>query len=116
MTLLLTGASGFVGRHVQKMYSQAMMECVPLDAGGEPVDLRDAAAVRQAVRGVMERDAPEAVLHLAAQSHVPPSLPDPADTFAATLTGPLHPPQPRSKGRRVHRSMLSPRGQRRSGG
>ena len=90
MTLLLTGASGFVGRHVQKMYSQAMMECVPLDAGGEPVDLRDAAAVRQAVRGVMERDAPEAVLHLAAQSHVPTSLADPADTFAVNFTGTLH--------------------------
>ncbi len=95
MTLLLTGASGFVGRHVtkmygQKMYGQARMACVPLDAGDEPVELRDAAAVREAVRGVMERDAPEAVLHLAAQSHVPTSFDDPAGTFAVNFTGTLH--------------------------
>ena len=85
MTLLLTGASGFVGRHVQ-----AMMECAPLDVGDDPVELRDAPAVLEAVRGVMERDAPEAVLHLAAQSHVPTSFDDPAGTYAVNFTGTLH--------------------------
>lgn len=95
MTLLLTGASGFVGRHVTEMYGQKirgqeMMECVPLGAGDDPVDLRDAAAVTKAVRMAMERDAPEAVLHLAAQSHVPTSFDDPAGTFAVNFTGTLH--------------------------
>lgn len=67
-----------------------MMECIPLDEGGEPVELRDAAAVETAVRNVMGQDAPEGVLHLAAQSHVPTSFADPATTFAVNFTGTLH--------------------------
>ncbi len=81
MTLLLTGASGFVGRHVQ-----AQLDCVPLEDGGGPVDLRDAAAVRAAVA----RIAPSRVLHLAAQSEVPRSFADPEETFAVNFGGTYH--------------------------
>lgn len=78
MTLLLTGASGFVGRHVQ-----AAMDCVPLEEGDELVELRDYGALRDAVRRVK----PDRVLHLAAQSNPPRSFEDPEETFAINFTG-----------------------------
>lgn len=78
MTLLLTGANGFVGRHVQ-----ALMECIPLEEGGEPVELRDYETLRAAVAGHRF----DRVLHLAAQSLVPPSFEHPDETYAVNFLG-----------------------------
>jgi GDP-4-dehydro-6-deoxy-D-mannose reductase len=69
MKLLLTGANGFVGQYVQ-----AVLPCVPLPDG---LDLRDRAALTAAVAAI----APDAVLHLAAQSFVPASFENPAFPF-----------------------------------
>ncbi|MGC8724885.1 MAG: GDP-mannose 4,6-dehydratase [Acidobacteriota bacterium] len=78
MRLLLTGAQGFVGRYVQ-----AATPCVSLPEG---LDLRDRAALTAAVAAI----APDAVLHLAAQSFVPASFENPRETFDINFTGTLN--------------------------
>lgn len=78
MTVLVTGASGFVGPHVLV----AIPGCVTLDAHGA-VDIRDAAAVAQAVTRIR----PERVLHLASQSFVPESFRDPKSTLDINFGG-----------------------------
>lgn len=77
-TLLVTGASGFVGRHYCSRYGG-----VSLSDGPETVDLRDSARLRSAI----EAWKPEAVLHLAAQSSVAASFKDPEATFAINFLG-----------------------------
>ncbi len=83
--ILVTGASGFVGRHVARgieegRFGRARMLAWP------KVDLRDGPAVAAAVAEA----APDAVIHLAAQSFVPRSFQDPEETLAINLTGTLH--------------------------
>lgn len=84
-TLLVTGASGFVGRHVMDACSSGV---IPRNFVAFPkgVDLRDRAAVIEAVESIR----PDAVLHLAAQSFVPRSFEDPDETFDINLKGTLH--------------------------
>ena len=79
--ILVTGSSGFVGRHFCSRYGGVSLT----DENGR-VDLCDAARVRAAVARV----APQAVLHLAAQSSVPSSFADPASTFAVNFLGTLN--------------------------
>ena len=84
--LLVTGANGFVGRHVEKSILKggfAGMELAVTPAGW---DIRDAAAVRELVEAVR----PAAVLHLAAQSFVPRSFEDPRETLDINLLGTLN--------------------------
>lgn len=84
--LLVTGANGFVGKHVEKSILHggfAGMELAVTPAGW---DIRDAAAVRQLVDAVR----PAAVLHLAAQSFVPRSFEDPRETLDINLIGTLN--------------------------
>jgi GDP-4-dehydro-6-deoxy-D-mannose reductase len=61
--ILITGASGFVGRHLESAVSVAWPNTALLTPG---FDLRDAAAVTQAVRAA----APDCCVHLAAVSSV----------------------------------------------
>ena len=77
----MTGSSGFVGRHFCSRYGGVSL----IDENG-PVDLCDAARVRPAVA----RAAPQAVLHLAAQSSVASSFANPASTFAVNFLGTLN--------------------------
>ncbi len=86
MRVLITGASGFAGRHVVAAAVAAGHEAIgfggPHDAP-PALDLLDAAAVARAIAGA----APDAVIHLAGQAFVPPSIADPLATLAVNATG-----------------------------
>lgn len=82
-TMLVTGATGFVGRHVAAAYATGDFEVehlVPLPSG---LDIRRAEALREFVSDIR----PDIVLHLAAQSHVPRSLSHPAETYEVNVLG-----------------------------
>lgn len=82
MKLLLTGATGFVGQHVARK-----LPATPLNGpDGAPIDLADTPAITRAIAAA----APDAVLHLAAQSSVPASFSDPQTTFQTNVMGTLN--------------------------
>jgi GDP-4-dehydro-6-deoxy-D-mannose reductase len=81
LRMIVTGNQGFVGRHFCSSYGG-----VPLADEDGAVDLRDAARVGSAVAAL----APEAVLHLAAQSSVAASFHDPLGTLAVNFLGTLN--------------------------
>lgn len=101
MRLLITGASGFVGRHLAAhLLAETDAEVYGLDRLGRPegadaapagvqrvaADLRDAAAVRSALATVR----PDGIFHLAAQASVPLALADPGETLVNNVLGQLH--------------------------
>ena len=76
---LITGASGFAGRHLARACAEAGEDVIELSrSSGVSVDLLDAAAVRAAVRDA----APAVVHHLAARASVGRSWREPAVTVA----------------------------------
>jgi GDP-4-dehydro-6-deoxy-D-mannose reductase len=75
---LLTGASGFVGCHVE-----AAIACTSLPRG---IDLQDREALNEAVGFIQ----PDAVIHLAAQSFVPAAFENPRKTFDINFYGTLN--------------------------
>ncbi len=82
MKALITGGTGFAGRHLAAHCAEAGDEVVTLARGGDvPADLLDAAATRFAVA----QTAPDVVYHLAAQAHVGRSWEDPATTLHENL-------------------------------
>jgi GDP-4-dehydro-6-deoxy-D-mannose reductase len=88
MRVLVTGASGFVGRHLLDALRAAGHETIA--AGGPhdtaphvPLDITSPAAVAQVVASA----APGGIIHLAGQAFVPQSLADPAGTLAVNATG-----------------------------
>jgi GDP-4-dehydro-6-deoxy-D-mannose reductase len=81
MTVMVTGLSGFVGS-----WCAQQMPVVEMAEQGREVDLRDADAVQRAVCSI----APQAVLHLAAQSSVPASLEAPRRTYEINFLGTLN--------------------------
>jgi GDP-4-dehydro-6-deoxy-D-mannose reductase len=81
MKMLVTGHNGFVGSHFCSAYGG-----IPLVDHEGLVDLRDAARVHSAIDAI----APEAVLHLAAQSFVSQSFSDPMETFSINFLGTLN--------------------------
>lgn len=83
--LLITGASGFVGRWVMELFSEHP------EWGYEPhamerIDLRRQSELVPCIQAVQ----PDAVLHLAAQSFVPRSFDDPKETFEINAVGTLN--------------------------
>jgi GDP-4-dehydro-6-deoxy-D-mannose reductase len=81
MSVVVTGLSGFVGRHLA-----AVLDCVPMEMEGHEVDVRSPEDVAAAVRLAH----PSAVIHLAAQSSVTYSLEHPRETFDVNFTGTLN--------------------------
>jgi GDP-4-dehydro-6-deoxy-D-mannose reductase len=79
--ILVTGSSGFVGRHFCSRFGG-----VPFADERGSIDLRDADRVHFAVAALM----PQAVLHLAALSSVAASFNNPAETFAVNFQGTLN--------------------------
>ena len=84
--LLVTGSGGFVGGHVRAAVALGLFGDAELLAWPAGADLRDAAAVAEALADAR----PTAVLHLAAQSFVPRAFEDPAETFAINVQGTVH--------------------------
>lgn len=96
MRLLITGVTGFVGRHVLAFLRDEQPEVEPFGLArhaapdlGCPclaVDLEDARGLDAAI----ERVRPDRVLHLAAQSSPRLSFREPARTLRANVEGALH--------------------------
>lgn len=95
-TALITGATGFVGRHlIDELERETDWQLVGLSRRASTLgartrvlacDLRDDALVRRTVEHV----APDIVFHLASQSYVPKAIAAPADTLVNNLVGQLN--------------------------
>ncbi|NSY39513.1 dTDP-glucose 4,6-dehydratase [Leisingera sp. ANG59] len=102
MKLLVTGGAGFIGSAVVRLAIARGHQVVNLDAltyaacldnvaeaaespdyAFEHCDIRD----RAALDTVFERHAPDAVMHLAAESHVDRSIDGPGDFIETNITG-----------------------------
>ncbi|WP_281990289.1 dTDP-glucose 4,6-dehydratase [Sulfitobacter geojensis] len=102
MKILVTGGAGFIGSAVVRLAVSRGHEIVNLDAltyagclenvasvadsplyAFEQVDIRD----RTALDAVFTRHAPDAVMHLAAESHVDRSIDGPGDFVETNITG-----------------------------
>src|SRR5712691_3729225 len=95
MRVLVTGASGFAGRHLVRLCAAEGAETIGLGRSGPPdveglgwieADLRDE---RSAARAVHEA-APERVFHLAADASVAASWESPRATFENNLFSTLN--------------------------
>ncbi len=95
MNVLVTGASGFVGRHLVTLWTSrgarvtALAERAPRPGDREPAggvivaDIRDHDAVRAALR----ETAPRWIVHLAGQSSAALSFERPRETFSVNAAG-----------------------------
>lgn len=105
MKLLVTGGAGFIGSAVVRLavarghavvnldaltYAACLENVAPVAASPlyafEHADIRD----RAALDAVFARHRPEAVMHLAAESHVDRSIDGPGDFVATNITGTYH--------------------------
>lgn len=96
VTVLITGATGFVGRHlIAELEDQTNWELIGLGRSLSPVggrarmlacDLMDAELVLR----VIERYRPGFIVHLAAQSYVPQAFANPAATLTNNVVGQLN--------------------------
>lgn len=85
--LLVTGAGGFVGRHVRQSSDEGgSFAGWDIFAPPRDWDIRNVPDVHRTIAETR----PDAVLHLAAQSFVPRSFEDPHETFAINLGGTLN--------------------------
>jgi len=87
MRVAVTGSSGFVGSHLVPYLRGQGDDVVTIDrTGSPPVDVTDAAEVREVLRAAR----PEAVYHLAALSHVGQSWGAPEVVFRVNAVGALN--------------------------
>jgi UDP-glucose 4-epimerase len=92
MKILVTGASGFIGRNTCHMLKEEGHEVVGVDVRPSTLpiqhyqqDITDGEAIRR----IFEQERPEAVLHLAAQISVPDSVDDPMFDMEQNIRGSL---------------------------
>lgn len=85
--ILLTGAGGFVARHLRPLLRAAFPDASLIEMGGAgaKVDLADGAAVARFVAEVV----PDACVHLAAVTAVPAAQADPDGAWRVNLLGTL---------------------------
>ena len=102
MKILVTGGAGFIGSSVVRLAISRGASVVNVDAvtyaaclnnvanvadhpnyAFEQVDIRD----REALANVFAKHTPDAVMHLAAESHVDRSIDAPADFIETNITG-----------------------------
>jgi GDP-4-dehydro-6-deoxy-D-mannose reductase len=86
--VLVTGASGFVGRYLVaalRRENAEVVACGGPDESGEylPIDLCDIESLRAAVKAAR----PDVVFHLAAQSYVPAAMESPSQTYDVNIMG-----------------------------
>ncbi|MBD9468876.1 GDP-mannose 4,6-dehydratase [Pseudoxanthomonas sp. PXM01] len=81
--ILVTGAGGFVGRYVLEAVKNGRFGDAVAAAPPPEWDIRNLDSTRDVVAQAM----PDAVVHLAAQSFVPRSFEDPAETLAINAGG-----------------------------
>jgi GDP-4-dehydro-6-deoxy-D-mannose reductase len=105
MRVLITGATGFVGTHLRRyltsftdwdiagtVYPAPPTESPQVDAYDTPrerfvaLDLRD----RQATDTLLQEVAPDYIVHLAAQSHIPTAYANPWETLENNILGQLN--------------------------
>jgi len=79
MKILITGHSGFVGRHLQNALKASSLST----AEGGRVDLCEKSLLEKSIQEVR----PDAVIHLAAQSNVPEAFKNPLKTFEINFQG-----------------------------
>lgn len=84
--LLVTGAGGFVGRHVAGMVDGGTLPTTELVGLPKGCDLRN----EEEVAAFVANAQPDSVLHLAAQSFVPRSFQDPRETLEINVIGTLN--------------------------
>jgi len=99
--ILVTGASGFIGRYLSSyacardhevvgtyLSDPELASRIPTDPHVRwvPLDLRDG----QAIHRVVDEVRPDAVFHLGAQAYAKRAWADPVDTFATNVTGTIH--------------------------
>jgi dTDP-glucose 4,6-dehydratase len=103
MKLLVTGGAGFIGSAVCRLavgelgHSVANVDCLTYAANLgslEPVEDNSGYSFHQvnicdapAIAGIFRREQPDAVLHLAAESHVDRSITGPAEFIATNING-----------------------------
>jgi len=102
MKLLITGGCGFIGSNLVRLALASGYDVVNLDAltyAGNPASLSDVAEnerytfvrgdIRDAefLRATLDEHAPDAVLHLAAESHVDRSIDAPEDFILTNVVG-----------------------------
>jgi GDP-4-dehydro-6-deoxy-D-mannose reductase len=82
----VTGAAGFVGRHLVAHLDEAGDTVVPFANAGAAIDVVDATAVGEAVAAAR----PDVVYHLAASTHIGESWDAPAAVFRVNAEGTLN--------------------------
>jgi GDP-4-dehydro-6-deoxy-D-mannose reductase len=83
--LYITGANGFVGRHLARIVAEGGFGACVLHEMPDGLDIRDGKALRASMASVQ----PDWVIHLAARSFVPDSFADPRETLDVNLFGTL---------------------------
>jgi len=84
--LLVTGAGGFVGRHIIAMAQNGNLPSSTLITSPKGLDIRD----EDMLADWVQEAKPDSVIHLAAQSFVPRAFEDPKETLEINVIGTLN--------------------------